>query len=51
MRVVFTLLALIAVLVWLGLELRQRNRAVAQALLGFALLFSVVLVAAFFELF
>jgi len=51
MRTFVTLLAVIAVLTWAGVESWRRNRAVAEVLLGFAVLFTVVLIAAFFELF
>ena len=51
MRTFITLLVVIAALAWGGYESWARDRAVAQVLLGFAALFTVVLIAAFFELF
>lgn len=49
MRVVITLLVLIVVAGWAGFELRQRQPGISQALYGFAILFAVLLVAAFFN--
>lgn len=50
MRALVVLLAAIAVLTWLGIELREKSPAISQVLFGFAALFAVVLAAAFFEL-
>ena len=51
MRIVFTLLAIIIVLVWLGVTVRPRERAVANVLFGFAAVFGLMLIGAFFEMF
>ncbi|MCP5149545.1 MAG: hypothetical protein H6982_02260 [Chromatiales bacterium] len=48
MRVVVMLLALIAVLSWLGYETRARDRALSNVLWAFAVAFAVALGAAFF---
>jgi len=50
-RVFLTLVALISVLAWLGYENWARNRPLAQVLFGFAGLFAVLLIAAFFGVF
>ncbi len=49
MRVVITLLVLILLTGWAAFELRERQPGVSQALLGFSILFAVMLVAAFFN--
>ena len=51
MRVVFSLLAIIIVLCWLGFELRERERAVSRVLFAFAGVFAVMLIGAFFGVF
>jgi len=48
-RVVITLLVLILLTGWAGFELRERQPGVSQALYGFAVLFTIMLVAAFFN--
>ena len=47
MRIVFTLLAIIAILTLVAVPLRRRDRAVSNVLLAFAGVFAVMLVAAF----
>ena len=46
MRVVYVLVALVAVLGWLSFEMRGRNRDVSQVLLAFTILAAVALLAA-----
>jgi hypothetical protein len=48
MRIIFTLFAIVIVLVWGGLEMRRRDRGAAQVLFAFAALIALLLVAAFF---
>lgn len=48
MRVIVTLLALIAVLGWGGFEMRAKDRPLSNVLYGFAALFAVMLAGAFF---
>lgn len=50
MRAVFILLALSLVLGWLGYEMRGKDRAVSNVLFGFAGLFAIILIGAFFDL-
>jgi hypothetical protein len=49
-RVFITLVILILLTAWAGYELRERQPGVSQALYGFAILFLLMLVAAFFNL-
>ena len=51
MRVIFVILGVIAVLVWLGFELRSRMRDLAMLCFGLAAIFSVLLVGAFFGMY
>ena len=48
MRVIVTLLALIAVLTWLGFELRAKDKAWSNVLFGFSVILTLVLLGAFF---
>ena len=48
-RVVITLLVLILLTGWAGFELRERQPGMSQALYGFAILFGIMLIAAFFN--
>ncbi len=50
MRVVISLLLLILVTGWAAFELRERQPGVSQALLGFSILFAILLAGAFFNL-
>jgi hypothetical protein len=47
MRIVVALLAIICVLVWLGFELRAKDRALSNVLYAFAVLFALLLSGAF----
>ena len=51
MRVFFLLIGAIIVLGWLAFEQRHRNRQVSQVLAAFAVLFSVLLVGAYFGMY
>lgn len=51
MRVVVTLLAVIAVLVWAGIAVRKRSRDVSSVLFGFAGVVALMLAAAIFGLY
>ena len=48
MRVIVVILGVIAVLVWLGFELRTRMKDIAALCFGLAAIFAVLLVGAFF---
>lgn len=50
MRVVLILVVLSVVLGWAAYEMRARNQGVSQVLLGFAILFALMLLLAFFNL-
>ena len=51
MRVIIFILAIIAVLVWLGFELRGRMRDLSMLCFGLAAVFAVLLVGAFFGIY
>ena len=51
MRVIIFILAIIAVLVWLGVELRGRMRDLSMLCFGLAVVFAVLLVGAFFGIY
>jgi len=51
MRVFLLLVGVIVVLGWFAFEQRHRNRQVAQVLAAFAVLFTVLLIAAFLGLY
>ena len=48
MRIVVTLLVIIAVLAWAGFEMRARDRGISNVLFGFSGLFALMLLGAFF---
>ena len=48
MRIIIFILGVIAVLVWLGVELRGRMRDLSTLCFGLAAVFAVLLVGAFF---
>ena len=50
MRVVLILVVLSIVLGWASFEMRGRNKAMSQVLLGFSILFALMLTLAFFNL-
>ena len=50
MRVVLILVVLSIVLGWAAFEMRTRNPSVSQVLAGFAVLFALMLLLAFFNL-
>ena len=51
MRIIISILAIIAVLIWLGVELRGRMRDVSTLCFGLAAIFAVLLVGAFFGIY
>ncbi|MCY4453395.1 MAG: hypothetical protein OXC01_15740 [Immundisolibacterales bacterium] len=51
MRVILTILGVIAVLLWLGVELRGRMRDVSTLCFGLAAICAVLLVGAFFGIY
>ena len=51
MRVIIFILAVIAVLVWLGVELRARMRDLSTLCFGLAAIFAVLLIGAFFGMY
>ena len=51
MRVILLILAVIAVLVWLGVELRGRMRDLSMLCFGLAAVAAVLLVGAFFGMY
>ena len=51
MRVIIFILAVIAVLVWLGVELRARMRDLSALCFGLAAIFTVLLIGAFFGMY
>ena len=51
MRIIIFILAVIAVLVWLGVELRGRMRDLSTLCFGLAAVFAVLLVGAFFGMY
>ena len=51
MRVILFILGIIAVLVWLGVELRGRMRDLAMLCFGLAAICAVLLVGAFFGMY
>ena len=51
MRVIVFILGIIAVLVWLGVELRGRMRDLSTLCFGLAAVFAVMLVGAFFGIY
>lgn len=51
MRVIFIVLGIIAVLVWLGVELRRTMRPLSMLCLGLAVVFTFLLVGAFFGMY
>ena len=51
MRIIVFILGIIAVLVWLGVELRGRMRDLSILCFGLAAIFAVLLVGAFFGIY
>jgi len=51
LRVIIFILAVIAVLVWLGVELRERMRDLSTLCFGLAAVAAVLLVGAFFGIY
>ena len=51
MRVIVFILGIIAVLVWLGVELRGRMRDLSMLCFGLAVIFGFMLVGAFFGIY
>ena len=51
MRIIIFILGLIAVLVWLGVELRGRMRDLSTLCFGLAAVFVVLLIGAFFGIY
>lgn len=48
MRILVTLLVIIAVLAWAGFEMRRRDLGVSNVLFGFAGVFALMLLGVFF---
>ena len=51
MRVIVVVLGIVAVLVWLGIELRPRARNVSALCFGLAAIFGALLIGAWFGLY
>ena len=49
MRVIVFLVGLIVALVWIGLEIRSKNRPASNVIYAFAVLFTVLLIGAAYD--
>lgn len=50
MRVIILLIGLVIALTWIGVEVRKRHKPASNVLFAFAVLFSVLLVGAVYDL-
>jgi urea transporter len=49
MRVIVFLVGLIVALIWIGIEIRSKNRAASNVMYAFAVLFIVLLIGAAYD--
>lgn len=49
MRIIILLVALVAALIWIGVEVRKKHKPASNVLFAFALLFVVLLIGAVYD--